>query len=711
MWPTPVIWVRPSGRCRLAVPYVNPGHWSWLEVGGSVLVVVGVCLVVLWLGRRWPYLLVGWCWYLGTLMPVIGLTKGWGTFMADRFTYLPQLGLYLMVAWGAVDGAGVWRGRRVVLASAAVVIVTSLLVAARVQTRYWRDSISLWTHTLACTPENFFAHHKLGVALAAQGKWNEAISHYERVLQLKPDAADVHNNFGIALAAQGKWNEAIAHYERALRLNPDDANTHNSLGVALAQEGKLDEAIGHLERALQLKPDNAEVHNNSGLMLVKQRKWAAAIAHYERALQLKPDYAEAQNNVGFALVAQGKLAEAMAHYERVLQLKPDYAEAHSALGVALARRGNLNEAIRHLERALQLDPDSAQAENNLGVVLATEGKLGEAIGHYERALQRKPDYAEAKNGLGSVLAQQGKLDEAIARFERALQFEPDSAQVHDNLGIALARQGKLDAAREHFQQGLNLATAQNNPGLAEALRTQIKSYPSPSPQPEKGLERQRALESGEAIGLRWNRSMTQRGTGKPGGASGPPPGAGASAGRTDPGGQTGVGAPPGWVIVLAGLLLALAVWAVFGQTRHHDFVNLNDDSLHHLELARAGRFELGGGEMGVWTVWGGLLAPADLAFVDVGREPLWPGSRWVSLHECGVARRQQRVALPVAPVVDGGVVAERGRGGAVCPASAAGGVGGLGDGTQGCAQRLLRPAVTDILRPLRAMQNAEASDI
>ncbi len=144
---------------RLAVPYVNPGHWSWLEVGGSVLVVVGVCLVVLWLGRRWPYLLVGWCWYLGTLMPVIGLTKGWGTFMADRFTYLPQLGLYLMVAWGAVDGAGVWRGRRVVLASAAVVIVTSLLVAARVQTRYWRDSISLWTHTLACTPENSVAHH------------------------------------------------------------------------------------------------------------------------------------------------------------------------------------------------------------------------------------------------------------------------------------------------------------------------------------------------------------------------------------------------------------------------------------------------------------------------------------------------------------------------------------------------------------------------
>ena len=400
---------------KLALPYPQPDYWSWLEVGGSVLVVVGVCLAVLWLGRRWPYLLVGWCWYLGTLMPVIGLTKGWGTFMADRFTYLPQLGLYLMVAWGAVDGAGVWRGRRVVLASAAVVIVTSLLVAARVQTRYWRDSISLWTHTLACTPENFFAHHNLGVALAAQGEWNEAISHYESALRFKPDCVGAHNSLGLALAAQGKWNEAIAHYESALRLNPDYAQAHNSLGVALAEQGKLNEAIPHFERAFRLDPDYADAQNNLGLSLGRQGKLNEAVPRLERALQLKPDYAEAHNNLGLVFYAQGKWKEAIAHYEWALELNPDYAQAGYNLAWLLATCSeaqfrNPAEALRRAERARELTQSrDPKVLDTLAAAQAAGGDYVRAVATAQQAL------GLATTGGNPVLA--GEIQRRLRLYE------------------------------------------------------------------------------------------------------------------------------------------------------------------------------------------------------------------------------------------------------------------------------------------------------
>ena len=339
----------------LALVYPHPGtNLPIWKVGLSALILFTISAGVIAGRRKHPYLVVGWLWYLGMLLPVIDIMQAGQNARADRYTYLPQIGLYILMAWGVVELCNSWRHRRAVLGFAAVTILAGLLVGAYVQTGYWKDSVSLWTHTLACTSENSSAHNNLGSALAARGKWDEAIQHFERALQLKPDYTEAHINLGVALATQGKREEAIQHFERALQLNPYSAEAHYNLGDALATQGKREEAIQHFERALQLKPDYAEAHYDLGLALATQGKWDEAIQHYGQALHLKLDYADAQYISGVALATQRKWDEAIELYERVLQLKPDFAEAHNNLGVALASQGKLAEAIQHFQQALTL---------------------------------------------------------------------------------------------------------------------------------------------------------------------------------------------------------------------------------------------------------------------------------------------------------------------------------------------------------------------
>jgi tetratricopeptide (TPR) repeat protein len=316
----------------LAVFYPYPDkHLSVGEVGLSVLVLLIVSVGVLAGRRKHPYLLMGWLWYLGMLVPVIGLIQVGDQARADRYTYLPQIGLYVLMTWGAVAFCGSWRYRRAVLRFAAMAVLVGLLVGAYVQTSYWKDSVSLWTHTLACT-ESPLAHYNLGDALAAQGKRDEAIPHFKQAIQLKPDYAAAYYNLGNALASQGELAEAIQYYQQALQLRPDSYEAHYNLGNALAGQGKL----------------------------------AEAIQHYEQALQLHPDYADAHNNLGNALAGRGRLAEAIQHYERALQLHPEDAQVHYNLGIALATQGRANEAILHFQQALALataQGDTALAES------------------------------------------------------------------------------------------------------------------------------------------------------------------------------------------------------------------------------------------------------------------------------------------------------------------------------------------------------------
>jgi len=237
----------------LAVGYPPPpAHLPLGRVGLSLLVLVLISAGVVAGWRKRPYLLVGWLWYLGMLVPLIDLMQTGINARADRFTYLPQIGLYLMVAWGAADLCGRWRYGRIALAGAAAAILAALLAVAYVQTGYWKDSLSLWTRAVACTPGNQTAHDNLGILLAGQGNLDEAIPHFERAIQLKPDYAKAYYNLGTAFARQGRLPEAIPQFERAVQLNPAYLQARMSLAGALTAQGKFAEAVQHLQQALSL---------------------------------------------------------------------------------------------------------------------------------------------------------------------------------------------------------------------------------------------------------------------------------------------------------------------------------------------------------------------------------------------------------------------------------------------------------------------------
>ena len=314
----------PSG---LTVLYrFSPKDVGAMSVVLSLIVLAGISTVVLVLRRR-PYLLIGWLWYLLMLAPVIGIVWVGTQSRADRYTYLSQIGLYVMLTWAAADlGAG-WRHRRLVLGGGATIILVALIFCAHTQAAYWRNSETLWTHTLAYAPDNIIGHNNLGNEFTRQGKLDEAISHYQTALQFKPDYAEAHYNLAEALLRKGALDEAIVHYQAALQIDPDYGDACNNLGNALMRLGRVDEAIAHYQRALQINPDSAGTHVNFGNALVQRGRVDDAIAQYRKALQINPDFAQAHYNLGKVLLQRGAEDEAIAHYQRAVQINPALAAA------------------------------------------------------------------------------------------------------------------------------------------------------------------------------------------------------------------------------------------------------------------------------------------------------------------------------------------------------------------------------------------------
>jgi Flp pilus assembly protein TadD len=315
---------------RLAVWYPLHPELSAAAVTAAGIGLVGVTTVVIRGARRRPWLVTGWFWYLGMLVPV-GVFQGSGEAMADRFTYLPSIGVTIMLCWSVPSHAMErWYHKMItcIMAAAALVACAAL---SRVQVEYWKDSETLFRHTLDVTRDNWLAQTNLGIALAQSGKTKEAIVHYEQALQVKPDLADAHYNLGISLARVGRTPEAMDHWERALQVEPDFAEVDNNLGIALAQAGRLPDAIEHLEHAVRVEPDFADAHYNLGIALSQVGRVPEAIAQYEQALRINPDLVDAHFNLGLALEKVGRTTDAIKHYQRAQKLRPDFAPASNAL--------------------------------------------------------------------------------------------------------------------------------------------------------------------------------------------------------------------------------------------------------------------------------------------------------------------------------------------------------------------------------------------
>ncbi len=357
---------------RLTPYYPYPLSFPLGPVVGAAFVGLAASVLMLWAGRRQPYLAVGWLWYVITLLPVIGLVQVGGHSRADRYTYLPLIGLFLLVVWASYDFTKRWRHQVASLSLAAVLLLSGCLLLTRRQLVYWKDSETLLRHTLDATRDNFMAQNNLGVALIKQRQLDEAITRLQEAIRLAPTYAEAYNNLGTALALQGRLDDAIATLQQCLRLKPDYAKAHNDLGAAFGRQGRLDEAIAHLQKAVHLVPDFADARSNLGDALAAKGHFDEAISQYQQAIQQNPKYADTHNHLGLALSSKGRLDEAITQFQQALKLNPDYAEAHASLGAALARQGRLDEAISHLQEAVRLKPGYVPAQNNLAAALAAK---------------------------------------------------------------------------------------------------------------------------------------------------------------------------------------------------------------------------------------------------------------------------------------------------------------------------------------------------
>jgi len=295
---------------NLAVFYPYPVEALPLwKVAGAGLLLAGLTAFVLRATRR-RYLLTGWLWFLVGLLPVIGLIQAGSQAMADRFTYVPLIGLFWIISWGVPDLVANWRYKRTLLSFSAGLVLALLMACTWFQVKHWRNSITLFEHTLRVTENSGPIHNNLGIALLEQGRFAEAAPHFTKALQFRPKDVKAHINLAVSLVNLGDLQKAVDHYTKALELEPHHAGAHNNLGNVLLLQGRVDEAEAEFSRALEIRGDYAEAHNNLGVVLARQERFSEAIEHFRQALRVNPNYPQARRNLDRTLrrVEKGKTA-------------------------------------------------------------------------------------------------------------------------------------------------------------------------------------------------------------------------------------------------------------------------------------------------------------------------------------------------------------------------------------------------------------------
>jgi tetratricopeptide (TPR) repeat protein len=479
--------VFPAG---LTIPYFYaPNGLPCWKVALAFLLLAAISITVVAWRRNRPFLLTGWFWFLGVLVPMSGIVQMSYNACADRYTYLSGIGLVLGVTWALADWSTGWKHRRAVLGSLMGAVIGTLMVFAWIQTGYWKTSETLWTHAIACAPGNYVAHCNLGGALVRSGRVDEGIFHLQLGLQLHPRDAKSHNSLGVALLQQGKVNQAIAQYQMALNINPHLAPAHFNLGNVFLQTGKLDDAILHYQQALQGEEDHAKIFVNLGNAFQQKEDLDQAITDYRQALQIDPDDPKAHKGLGSVFQQQGRVDEAITQYREELKTEPNDARTQDTLGVLLLEKGDADEAIIHFQKAIQVDPRNAKAENNLGNAFLQKGNTGEAFAHFEQALRIIPDQPAIQNNLAWIYAtsQESSLRNGAKAVELARQANTlsggENPTVLRTLAAAYAEAGRFAEAKATVQRALTLAETQSNSTLAGQLQSELKLYQAGKPLP------------------------------------------------------------------------------------------------------------------------------------------------------------------------------------------------------------------------------------
>ena len=426
-----------------------PAYQIILSSVGLVLITIAV-----WrLRYRRPYLIFGWFWYVVTLLPVIGLVQVGSQAMADRYSYVPLIGIFVALTWGVSDCLSYFALHKAYSVTGASLAVATCVIATHHQLYYWKDSVTLFEHTLASTTGNVVAHINVGAALMREGKHSEALEHYLAAVKIKPGNAMAHYNVGIALTNLGRMDEAIKQYRIALLIDPTHTNSLRALADSLLKSGKTSAALAHYQSLLKTNPDNADIHLIVGNTLIHGGDVTGGIKHLREVIRVEPKNFNAQLNLASALASQNKVEEAIASYQKALQLDPNSALAHYEFGAALFDAKRDREAVPQLREALRLSPNATLALDKLAWILSTSTD------------------ASLRNGK-----------EAILLAERACQITQNTNAITlATLSAAYAEDGQFEKAIVVAKKGQALTDAVKAPKVFEFLKRQIDSYATRRP--------------------------------------------------------------------------------------------------------------------------------------------------------------------------------------------------------------------------------------
>jgi tetratricopeptide (TPR) repeat protein len=421
------------------------------------------------------------------LVPVIGLVQVGAQEMADRYTYLPLIGLFIIVVWAAQE---VTEGIRIgtVPSIAAGGVVLAVLGGLTVyQLQFWRDSVTLFTHALGVTRDNAFAHNNLGSALAAKADKADALAHYAEAVRLDPGRVLFQFNLAAALAHAGQSDAAVEHYLAAIRTDPSYAKAYNGLGAVLVAQHQLPAAVTNFSEAVRLDPEYGDAYNNLGNALSLGGKPEEALASFSEALRLDPSNGTIYLDSGLALAKLGRMDEALARFADAVRLDSSSAEARYELGRGLFSKGEFQAAAAELTEAVQLRPEHAPSQLYLGLVCMELQSEEEGLKHLREAARLRPDWAEPLNAQAWLLAtsHDDRLRdgaEAIRLAEKAVQLTGNRqpATLH-TLAAAYAEGRRFDEAIATANKALELARQAGQGNLASAIQEALRSYEAHQP--------------------------------------------------------------------------------------------------------------------------------------------------------------------------------------------------------------------------------------
>jgi len=344
---------------NLAIFYPSPETIPVWKVAGSGLILSGITLFSIRTIRQRPYLFIGWLWYLGTLLPSIGIVRsGLWPAAADRFAYVPLIGLFVMLSWGGKELAAAGRFRKRLVQVSACGFLAAMIVVTYLQAGHWEDRVTLFSHTLMVTENNPMAHNNLAIAMMEQGKANLALHHFSEIFKITPKDPDNLYNLGKAFQNAGEFDKAVYYYEVALDVRPENEKVHNNLGNLYFFTRDFEKACFHYSEALGIRPNFSDAHNNLANVLYEQGKIEGAIRHYHEALKINSENRNAHYNLGNLFLGQKRYKEAATHFAESIRIDPSYARAYKKIGALLIRQGKHIKAEVFFSKAAELDTDA-----------------------------------------------------------------------------------------------------------------------------------------------------------------------------------------------------------------------------------------------------------------------------------------------------------------------------------------------------------------